>query len=217
MTLIIAITAVLAGVAVADVPGIDPAKLELKNTKVEAVTWKGSPAIKVVQNEIGFDGMAIVQGAIFHNGTIEVDLAGLPGARAADAARGFVGISFRIQPDAKLETFYIRPTNGRASDQLRRNHAVQYVSTPDWPWERLRKETPGVYESYADMQPGEWIHLKIVIKGTELAAYVGTATQPTLLVHDLKLGDVTGGVALWIGPGTDGYFKDLRITPDAGK
>jgi len=217
MTLTIAIAAVLAGVAVADVSGIDPAKLELKNSKVEVVTWKGSPAIKMVQNEVGFDGMAIVQGATFHNGTIEVDLAGLPGARAAEAARGFVGISFRVQADGKHETFYIRPTNGRASDQLRRNHAVQYVSTPDWPWERLRKETPGVYESYADMEPGEWIHLKVVVKGTELQAYVGGATQPTLLVHDLKLGDASGGIALWIGPGTDAYFKNLRVTPDGNK
>lgn len=208
-----AIVAMLAGLAVQAGPGIDASKLDGKNSKAEVVTWKGSPAIKLVQDEVGFDGMAILKGASFHNGTIEVDVAGLPGARAAESARGFVGISFRVQADGKHETFYIRPTNGRAADQLRRNHSVQYVSTPDWPWERLRKETPGVYESYADMQPGEWTHLKIVVKGTELEAYVGGATQPTLLVHDLKLGDVTGGVALWIGPGTDAYFKNLNITP----
>jgi hypothetical protein len=163
------------------------------------------------------DAVVLAKGVAFHNGTIELDVAGLPGSRASDTARGFVGVSFRIADNGRMETFYIRPTNGRSTDQLRRNHSVQYVSSPDWPWERLRKETPGVYESYADLEPGEWTHLKLVVKGTELSAYVGTATQPTLLVHDLKLGDVTGGVALWIGPGTDAYFKDLRVTADGGK
>jgi hypothetical protein len=214
----IAITALLAGIAAADGPGIDPAKLELKNAKIETVTWKGSPAIKIIQEEVPMDAYAVVQGATFHNGTIEVDVAGLPGARANETARGFIGVSFRIQADGThLETLYIRPTNGRSTDQLRRNHAVQYISAPDWTWQRLRTETPGVYETYADMEAGEWVHLKIVVKGTEATLYVGGATQPTLLVHDLKLGDVSGGVALMIGPGTDAYFKNLRISPDAGK
>jgi hypothetical protein len=113
-----------------------------------------------------------------------------------------------------METLYIRPTNGRSTDQLRRNHAVQYTSSPDWPWFRLRNETPGLYETYADMDAGEWVHLKIVVKGLDATLYVGGATQPTLLVRDLKLGNVSGGVALFVGPGTDGYFKNLRITPD---
>src|SRR5689334_150567 len=210
----IALIAVLA-LAAADVPGIDPAQLSLNNATTESVTWKGSPAVKMVQVQSASDALAVVQGQTFHNGTIDLDVAGLPGASASDTARGFVGLSFRISADgSKMETFYIRPTNGRAADQLRRNHSVQYVSRPDWPWERLRKETPGVYESYADMQPGEWIHVRVVVKGTELQAFVGTATQPTLLVHDLKLGDASGGVGLWIGPGTDAYFKNLKVTPE---
>jgi hypothetical protein len=159
--------------------------------------------------------MAVVKGTTFHNGTIEVDVAGLPGSRAGELARGFIGVFFRIQPDGThMESLYIRPTNGRSTDQLRRNHSVQYTSQPDWPWPRLRKETPGVYETYADMEAGEWVHLKIVVRGTDATLYVGGATQPTLLVHDLKLGDVSGGVALFVGPGTDGYFRNLRITND---
>jgi len=52
------------------------------------------------------------------------------------------------------EVFYLRPTNGRADDQLRRNHAVQYVSHLEFPGHRLRQESPGVYESYADRPLG---------------------------------------------------------------
>jgi hypothetical protein len=116
--------------------------------------------------------------------------------------------------DGKFECIYVRPTNGRAADQLRRNHTTQYVSFPDWPWERLRKESPGVYESYTDMMPGEWMHLRIVVAGTDASLYVDGAKQPCLLIHDLKRGDTSGGVALWIGPGTEGYFRNLTVRED---
>lgn len=46
----------------------------------------------------------------------------------------------RLRDEAKLEAIYLRPTNGRADDQLRRNHAVQYISHPEHLWERLRAE-----------------------------------------------------------------------------
>ena len=40
------------------------------------------------------------------------------------------------------------------------------MSHPDQPWHRLRKESPGVYESYVDLVPGEWTRVKIVVAGT---------------------------------------------------
>ena len=66
------------------------------------------------------------------------------------------------------------------------------------------------------MTPGEWIHLRIVVHGTDASLYVGGAAQPALLVHDLKAGDTKGSIALWIGPGTEGYFRKLTVT-DEGK
>jgi hypothetical protein len=191
---------------------LDVSRLELRNARAEAVQYRGAAAVRLV-GATDSDGSAVIKGSRFHDGSIELDVAGAPGKGASGDARGFIGISFRMQSDgAHFETFYIRPTNGRAPDQLRRNHSTQYTSYPDWPWERLRKETPGVYESYADMQPGEWTHLRLVVHGIEASLYVGGAAQPCLLVHDLKLGDVQGAVAMWIGPGTEGYFKDLKIS-----
>ena len=32
------------------------------------------------------------------------------------------------------------------------------------------------------------------------------------IVNDLKLEPRAGGVALWVGPGTEGYFSNLKIT-----
>jgi hypothetical protein len=157
--------------------------------------------------------LAIVRNRPFHNGTIDIDVAGALSAKATESDRAFIGIAFRMQSDeSHYECIYIRPTNGRALDQLRRNHSTQYVSLPDWPWSRLRKESPGVYESYADMVEGEWIHMKIVVHGTNAELYLGTAAQPCLLIHDLRLGDVQGAIALWGGSGTVGYFAGLKIS-----
>jgi hypothetical protein len=144
---------------------------------------------------------------------IEVDLAGMPSASADAGARGFVGISFHVQPGAvRMKTFYLRPTNGRADDQVRRNHSTQYTADPEWPWHRLRREEPGRYESYVDLIPGEWTSLRIVVAASRAELYVNGAGQPALVVTDLKYPDRSGGVALWIGAGTVAHFANLRIT-----
>jgi hypothetical protein len=159
-------------------------------------------------------GIVVLEGSSFHDGIIEVDVAGMPQANAPALARGFVGIAFRVPPDAaKYDYVYIRPTNGRADDQERRNHSTQYASFPDNEWLKLRTESPGKYEAYVDLVPGEWTHLKIEVSGVKMRLYVNGAAQPTLLVNDLKLGDGSGALALWIGVGTEAYFADLRLKP----
>lgn len=201
--------------------------LQPHDVTVDAVTYKGRKAIRVLpappaaeemnaakNNEGG--GIVVLQGTGFHNGTIEFDVAGKPRLGAAADARGFVGLAFRVNTDpSKYECFYIRPTNGRADDQLRRNHSTQYISMPDYPWSRLRSETPGQYESYADLVPGEWTKLKIEVSGTKALLFVNDSPQPVLIVNDLKAGDGHGSVALWIGMGTEGYFSNLRISEQA--
>ncbi|MBI3694911.1 MAG: hypothetical protein HY238_08745, partial [Acidobacteria bacterium] len=59
---------------------------------------------------------------------------------------------------------------------------------------------------------GQWTKVKIEVRGVKARLYVHGAEQPTLLVNDLKRGESKGAVALWIGPGTDGYFTNLRIS-----
>jgi len=147
---------------------------------------------------------------------IEVDVAGLPAEGSDAGARGFVGISFRTSDDgSKYECFWIRPTNGRADNQLRRNHSTQYASYPEYPWNRLRQESPGVYESYADLEAGVWTKLKIVVDGVHARLFINGAAQPALVVNDLKHGVTEGKVGLWIGSEADAYFSNLKITPAA--
>ncbi|MEZ5420261.1 MAG: hypothetical protein R2708_23385 [Vicinamibacterales bacterium] len=106
---------------------------------------------------------------------------------------------------------YVRPDNGRADDQVRRNHATRYAAFPAFDVARLRKESPERYESYVDLERGAWTRLRVEVRGTTMRLYVHDAPQPALVVNDLKLGDDGGGVALWIGPGTDGSFGDLVV------
>lgn len=194
------------------------AKAKLKSTAVEVTTHDGAPALKLTPKQPKDAGYApggslvILDKIRFRNGAIDVDVAGAPAKGAAESARGFIGVAFRVQPDSRFEIMYLRPTNSHADDQLRKNHTTQYSSDPEWPWDRLRKESPGVYESWVDMEERKWTHMRIVVHGTDASLYVNHATNPCLIVHDLKLGDVEGAVALWMGQDTEGYFKNLSIT-----
>jgi hypothetical protein len=152
----------------------------------------------------------------FSNGTIEVMLLSrlLPDAEAY--ARGFIGLAFRINKDnSRFECIYLRPTNGRADDPVRRNHSTQYISYPDYKFDRLRKEAEGKYESYADMGLNEWIKMKIVIKNAQAKLYLNDNPQPVLIVNDLKLGAAnSGAIGLFVDTGTDAFFRDIKVVKE---
>lgn len=198
-------------VSLASTQGLKPV-----NTVVEVTTYKGRKALKVSEppaNKADREDKLVILPVDFHNGTIELELAGSIATGAIAGARGFVGVAFRVADDVKkFECIYLRPTNGRADDQVRRNHSVQYISYPDFPWQKLRKEETEKYESYVDLVPNEWIKVKIVVDGTSAQLYVHGNEQPTLIIRDLKKGDSRGGLGLWIGPGTEAHFANLRVT-----
>ncbi len=192
--------------------------LILHNVAAEAVTLKGKQGVRVtsrLRDQGPAEQLATIKDLEFTNGVIDVELAGAPAPDAPAGARGFVGIAFRLQPDnATYDAFYLRPTNGRADDQERRNHSAQYISHPDWTWSRLRKETPSKYESYVDLVPGEWTRIRIEVRGSTARLFVHGNEQPTLVVSDVKTGpQAKGAVALWIDAGTIAHFRNLTVTP----
>ncbi|MEO8370462.1 MAG: hypothetical protein ABI806_14860 [Candidatus Solibacter sp.] len=190
-----------------------PEQLEGRGVSVKEATYQGKAAVRVdaLPDAANGNSFAIVKSSRFRNGSIEVELAGKPAASAGAGARGFIGIAFRVQGD-RYEYIYLRPTNGRVDDQVRRNHSTQYAAQPDFDFDRLRKESPEKYESYVDLEPGAWTKVRITIDGTKARLFVHGAAQPCLIVNDLKHGDAEGAVALWVGPGTEGYFTGLKIT-----
>lgn len=193
--------------------------LDLRNVKAEVVEHQGKKGLRVIKSNEDVakenrETLIIISDVNFKNGTIEIELAGEPAPDADPQARGFIGVAFRLAETdpLKYECFYVRPTNGRANDQLRRNHTTQYVSHPDFPWYRLRKENPGVYESYVDLVPGEWTKIKVVVSGKDARLYVHNAEQPCLVVKDLKLGGSEGKIALWLHWSTLAHFRNLVVT-----
>jgi hypothetical protein len=196
---------------------LDSAKgLVTVDGQAEVVTYRGRRALHLAptagHENADEDMIAIVTGPDFKDGTIELDVAGTPRAGAPESMRGFIGVGFRVQEQgARGEYIYLRPTNARCDDQLRRNHSTQYVSTPDYPWQRLRQETPGVYESYVDLDAGAWTKMKIVVSGTKAQLFVNDADQPALIVNDLKLGETHGQIGLWAHTTTEAYFSSLTV------
>jgi len=196
------------------VPLVPNPAIKLVGVELASVTYKGRKAMRVTYLS-GEDGhsLAVLPGIDFSDGVIEYDFAGGVKPGATPDFRGFTGLGFRVQPDGdSYECFYQRPLNGRSENQEQRNHSVQYMSLPDFPWLRLRTETPGRYESYADMVPGEWTHVRIEVKGSQARLFVNRAAQPVLVVNDLKHGASRGTIALWVGVGTVAHFANLRIT-----
>ncbi|MBI3790778.1 MAG: MBL fold metallo-hydrolase [Gemmatimonadetes bacterium] len=186
------------------------------NARAEQATYRGERAVHLVPLPAVADqdaGMlAVLDRPAFTDGTITVRVAGAPRPGTPADARGHIGIAFRTGEQGEWsELFYIRPTNGRADDQLRRNHATQYVSEPDYPWHRLRRESPGVYEAWTDVEAGAWTDLRVEVKGTTARLFVNGATEPTLVVTDLKHGSGGGRVALWAHTETDAWFSALRV------
>jgi hypothetical protein len=189
-------------------------RLAGKNVSVAQTNYKGRSAVQIIASPMAANATsyALIKDVTFRDGIIEVDLAGQPAADAGAGARGFIGIAFRLQGDGSYEYIYLRPTNGRADDQVRRNHSTQYSSYPNFGYDRSRQEAPERYESYVDLQPGVWTKYRIEVEARRARLYVNGAEQPCLILNDLKLEPRDGGVALWVGPGTEGYFSNLKIT-----
>ncbi|RIW13356.1 hypothetical protein D0X99_16400 [Algoriphagus lacus] len=183
--------------------------------KTSQEKYLGKNALKVVDagenTEVKFVKIDQLE---FKDGIIEIEVSGKPAESSSEQARGFVGIAFRINEDnSKFECIYLRPTNGRALDQVRRNHSVQYISYPDFPWQTLRRDFPEKYESYVDLEPGVWTKIRIEVVGNQAKLFVHGSSQPTLIINDLKHGaDQEGSIGLWIGPGTEAHFSNLFVT-----
>ncbi len=127
-------------------------------------------------------------------------------------ARGFIGLAYRIdENNANFENIYLRPSNGRADDQLRRNHTVQYFAYPGHTFSSLRKEANGLYETYADIGLNEWIDVSIEFYGEKAQLYINNQKSPNFIVNKMLGKSKNGSIGLWVEVGTIGYFKDLEI------
>src|SRR5215471_4571133 len=80
-------------------------KLEFVNAKADVISYQGRKAVRLLlspgsENAYG-RVLAVLSGTDFKDGTIEVNVAGKPAEGAPEAARGFIGLAFRVQPHAE--------------------------------------------------------------------------------------------------------------------
>ncbi len=185
-----------------------PAQQGWKFSPNAAASWvadaKGRPALKA-------KGIVWLEGATFADGTIEVDILG----QSAPPQSNFLGIAFRGTDDTTYDCVYFRPFNFRHTNPENAARSVQYVSHPEWPWQRLRSERTGRYEKPIAPPPDgdAWFRAKIVIAGKSIRVFVNGATTPSLEVESLN-DRATGRIGIWGGDaGQGGHFANLVVTP----
>lgn len=206
----------------------DGREFEIANIKASVVKLNGEKVLKVerdleklpfdvanLENTVDEPTFVKVKNLDLENGIVEVKvLSRIQNPSPFEAAQGFIGIAFRVDDDDKAyESIYLRPKVGRSENQFARNHTVQYYAYPDYKFDRLREaEHKGQYETYADVGLDEWIIMRIEFKDRKATLYLNNQKSPSFIVSEMKGSSKSGSIGLWVDIGTEGYFKDLKIT-----
>src|SRR5881396_4390197 len=155
------------------------------------------------------DGIAYLEGIEFADGTIEFEV------RGKDVPQqSFVGLAFHGLDGTTYDAVYFRPFNFRTEDPARRIRAVQYISHPTYPWQKLREEQPGKYEKAVNPvpDPNAWFHVRVVVASPKVSVFVGDAKEPSLVVDQLS-DRRKGLIGPWVGNTSGGDFAGLKLAP----
>jgi len=144
-------------------------------------------------------GFGYVRGLDLQNGTIDADV-------AFDPNGAYIGLAFRVQAEDAYEMFFLR--NGLSG----KTQALQY--TPGFfganHWQIYNVPTyagPGKFPS------DQWFHIRVTVAGVQARLFLNNATEPSLVVPDLKQGYSSGSIGFW-GQQGGGYISNLTYTPD---
>jgi hypothetical protein len=183
----------------------DKKQLSIKDRSFKNIEENGKKGIKI--EEGSGRNVIILNNIDFSNGTIEFDAKG-----RNVIGQSFLGLAFHIQNDSTYDAIYFRPFNFSNPDTIRRWRAVQYISLPNYQWDKLREKFPGKYENKVNPvpDPDGWFHCKIIIKDKLVSVFVNNSLTPSLVVN--KLTNTTKGkIGLWVENGSDGSFANLEI------
>lgn len=188
--------------ALADGKGLNPS-----NRTITRLTDGARKGVRL--SEAQGEWPVYLQGVEFANGTIEIDIKG----RDVQGA-SFVGVAFHGVDGTTYDAIYFRPFNFKTEDAARRVRAVQYISHPVHPWQKLRAEHPNKYEKGANPvpDPNGWFHARVVVASPNVSVFIDDGKEPALVVEQLS-DRKKGLVGIWVGNGSGGDFANLKITP----
>lgn len=180
----------------------------LKDKKIKVYDEKKVSVSDETRHSISLTGTIVwLNDVTFSEGTIDIDLKGND-----EMQQTFPGVIFHGVDSITYDGVYFRPFNFQSADPVRKIHAVQYISQPDYPWHLTREKMNGVYEKAVTPAPGpnDWFHATIVVKGKEINVYVNGSKTPSLTVT--KLNDrTTGKFGLMCDGNKPGDFANLVI------
>ena len=160
-------------------------------------------------SEASGEGPAYLPGVEFANGTLELDMKGKDVQGAS-----FIGVAFHGVDGTTYDAIYFRPFNFKTDDPARVLRAVQYISHPAHPWQKLRSEKPGQYEKPVKPvpDPNDWFHARVVVASPKVSVFVNDAKEPCLTVDQLS-DRKKGLVGIWVGNTSGGDFANFKILP----
>lgn len=187
---------------VADVIALNADHWDFKPGSVEFTDHKSVPAMKIRSNS----ARVVLKDKNFKEGTIDFDMDPLDPA--------FFTFYFRRKDDKNAECFYFRTARAGFPKAI---DGIQYAPVIDGVnlWDMLYH-----YQAGADFKAGQWNHVRLVISGKQMKAYVNNMEKPALEIPLLETGISEGGIAfegfgvitnLTIKPGQTG-----GLSPEAG-
>ena len=153
---------------------------KFKPESVEFLEYKSEEAMKL---NSGSD-IVVLKDFNFTNGTIEFDMEPL--------VPGFTSIYFRWENALENEIFYFRTWKAGDPQAM---EITQYAPTVRGVnmWDMLFH-----YQANADFKNNDWNHVKLVISGKQMRAYVNDMTYPVMCVPMLE-GNTSSGTLAFDG------------------
>ena len=98
---------------------------------------------------------------------------------------------------------------------IKNKKSVQYICHPENPWYKLRKNFPEKFESDVYPIPNleEWFHVTVIVDYPTVNVFINNSDASSLVIEELS-SFKDGWVGLWVGNGSEGYFRNLRIIPN---
>jgi hypothetical protein len=173
---VLSLALALAPVQDADTP-FAASRWSIVDPGARTVPYLGRPSLFID------NGVALLKTPSFADGTIEVDI-------AMHGHPSFAGIAFRAESENDYELVYVRPHLSRQPDALQ--YTPVFHGSEGWQLYNGKGFT-----APAELPANRWVHLRLVVSGYSARLFVDNASEPQLVVTDLKRPWTRGQIGLW--------------------